>query len=86
MGVIGFLECLLLVLATSCLCLPESGMDRFYMVQIGVLSCFAQVGLVVTAQLESAGTTALLRKAFDVLFAFLLQITLFKVSDFTLVF
>ena len=61
-------------------CLPESKLDRFYIVLVGVLSFIAQIGLVVSAQFESAATVALLRKAFDVIFAFIFQIVFFHVS------
>merc|ERR1740122_14642 len=58
-------------------CLPASGLDRLYLVLIGCLSFFAQIGLVLSAQFESAANVALLRKAFDVIFAFIFQILFF---------
>ena len=79
-GSIGFLECLIAVLIFSPLCLPESNMDKFSLFIVGVLSFFAQIGLTLSAHFENAGTVALLRKAFDVIFAFVFQILFFQVN------
>merc|ERR1719350_552528 len=70
-GVFGFCECLAAMLLVGVTCLPASGLDRLYLVLIGCLSFFAQIGLVLSAQFESAANVALLRKAFDVIFAFI---------------
>ena len=79
-GVFGFFECLAALLLFGETCLPASGLERFNVVLIGCLSFFAQIGLVVSAQFESAANVALLRKAFDVIFAFIFQILFFHVS------
>ena len=44
-------------------------------------SVLGQVLLAVSAQLETAATVALLRKAFDMIFAFVIQILFFEVSN-----
>ena len=80
-GVFGFFECLVALLLFGETCLPASGLERFNVVLIGCLSFFAQIGLVVSAQFESAANVALLRKAFDVIFAFIFQILFFHVSS-----
>ena len=50
------------------------------MVAVGLLSFVAQIGLTVSLQLEEAGKVSIMRKAGDILFAFLFQITIFNVS------
>ena len=50
------------------------------MVGVGLLSFVAQIGLTVSLQLEEAGKVSIMRKAGDILFAFLFQITIFNVS------
>ena len=81
-GGLGFVECLICVLIFSPLCLPESPFDQLYIILIGIFSFIAQIGLVVSSQLESASTVAILRKAFDVIFAFIFQISFFQVCTF----
>jgi len=76
-GVFGFVQCLTVMLLWGETCLPALGLERLYVVLIGLLSFFAQIGLVVSAQFESATNVALLRKAFDVIFAFIFQILFF---------
>ena len=78
-GCIGFVECLIAVLMFSPLCLPESGLERFYLILIGILSLFAQMTFVVACKFENAATVCLLRNAFNVIFAFIFQITVFQV-------
>ena len=79
-GILGSFESLVAVLIFAPLCLPDSGMDKFYLVLIGILSFFAQIGLVLAAQFENAATVALIRKACDVIFAFIFQLVFFHVS------
>ena len=62
-------------------CLPDTYLDRFFIVFIGILSFGGQVALVLLARFESAGTTALLRKSFDVILAFAFQLIFFGVSS-----
>ena len=83
-AVIGFLEILVMVLIVSPLCLPEGPIARLEIVSIGVLSFFAQIAFVVAAQYENAASVALLRNAFNVIFAFLFQIVVFQVRKFHL--
>ena len=81
-GGLGFVECLICVLIFSPLCLPDSSFDQVNIILIGIFSFVAQIGLVVSSQLESASTVAILRKAFDVIFAFIFQISFFQVCTF----
>ena len=78
-GILGSFESLIAVLIFAPLCLPDSGMDKFYLVLIGILSFLAQIGLVLSAQFENAATVALIRKACDVIFAFIFQLVFFDV-------
>jgi len=52
-------------------------LPRLMMVGVGLLSFVAQIGLTVSLQLEEAGKVSIMRKAGDILFAFLFQITIF---------
>ena len=81
LGVIGFVESgLVAVFILGNTCLPESGLERFYLVLIGFLSFFGQIALTLAALFESAANIGLLRKAFDVVLAFIFQILFFQVS------
>ena len=81
LGVIGFVESgLVAVFIWGNTCLPESGLERFYLVLIGFLSFFGQIALTLAALFESAANIGLLRKAFDVVLAFIFQILFFQVS------
>jgi len=77
-GCIGFIECLIAVLIFTPLCLPESGLERFYLILIGILSLFAQMTFVIACKFENAATVCLLRNAFNVIFAFIFQIVVFQ--------
>ena len=81
-GILGSFESLIAVLIFAPLCLPDSRMDKFYLVLIGILSFLAQIGLVLSAQFENAATVALIRKACDVIFAFIFQLVFFDVRSF----
>ena len=72
------------VLIFSPLCLPESPIDLIFLILIGVLSFIAQIGLVISCKLEKATTVSIVRKAFDVIFAFIFQILLFQVFMYCL--
>ena len=61
-------------------CLPESILDRFCIILIGILSFAGQIAFVCSAKFESASTISMLRKAFDVILAFLFQMIFFGVS------
>ena len=69
------------MLIFSPLCLPESGLERFYLILIGILSLFAQMTFVVACKFENAATVCLLRNAFNVIFAFIFQIAVFQVFN-----
>ena len=80
-GGLGFIECLIFVLIFSPMCLPESPFEQLDLILIGFLSFISQIGLVVSSKLESASTVAILRKAFEVIFAFIFQILFFQVCN-----
>ena len=80
-GCIGFTECLIAVLIFSQLCLPESRLEQFYLILIGILSLFAQMTFVIACKFENAATVCLLRNAFNVIFAFIFQIAVFQVKS-----
>ena len=75
----GFVECLIAVFIFTQFCLPESDMDIVYMIFIGALSFFGQIAFMVSVYFENAANVALLRNAFNVLFAFIFQIIFFQV-------
>ena len=55
-------------------------MDWIGIIGVSVLGFFSRVLLTAALKFESAASVALLRQAFDILYAFLFQILLFKVS------
>jgi len=73
-GTIGTLEASILM---STLGRPSCGVTRLMMVGIGLLSFIGQICLTVSLQLEEAGKVSIMRKAGDILFAFLFQIFIF---------
>jgi len=77
-GLIGTLESAIFMFALGDGCVPSCGVDRLMMVGVGLLSFVAQIGLTVSLQLEEAGKVSIMRKAGDILFAFLFQITIFN--------
>ena len=81
-GTIGSLESFFAIyILSNDICLPESGLERFYIVLQGILSIFGQIGLTMAAIFESAANIGLLRKAFDVILAFIFQIAFFRVRS-----
>lgn len=62
-------------------CLPESRMEIFYIVLTGSLGFFGQYFMQLSALYESAASIGLLRKAFDVILAFVFQIFFFQVKS-----
>eukprot|EP00093_Oithona_nana_P015031 15031.XXX_551620_549931_1 [CDS] Oithona nana genome sequencing. len=76
-GFIGFSEACTVALILGHTCLPASGTERFLMVVVGLCSFLGQIFLTLSGKYENAGTMALLRKAFDVIFAFIFQILFF---------
>ena len=79
LGLIGFLITLSLSLIGQETCLPSSGIDRFLIILVGLLTFGGQLTLVLLAKIETASFAALLRKAMDVILAFLFQMTIFQV-------
>ena len=59
--------------------IPTNPYDWFLCVAIGVLSYAGQFALTVSLQVEAAGIATLMRKAFDIIFSYLFQITIFQV-------
>eukprot|EP00090_Calanus_glacialis_P012853 TRINITY_DN21480_c0_g1_i2.p1 TRINITY_DN21480_c0_g1~~TRINITY_DN21480_c0_g1_i2.p1 ORF type:complete len:347 (-),score=48.63 TRINITY_DN21480_c0_g1_i2:38-1078(-) len=77
-GLIGMLESAVFMFALGDGCIPACGEDRLMMVGVGLLSFLAQILLTVSLQLEEAGKVSIMRKAGDILFAFLFQILIFN--------
>lgn len=79
-GCIGFVQaiCVALLIGQN-VCLPDSGLETFYVVMTGCLGFFGQFFMQVAASYENAASISLLRKAFDVILAFGFQLLLFKV-------
>jgi len=77
-GTIGTLEASILMSTLGRPCLPACGATRLMMVGIGLLSFIGQICLTISLQLEEAGKVSIMRKAGDILFAFLFQIFIFQ--------
>ena len=58
---------------------PDNVHDWLICIAIGVLSYAGQFALTVSLQVEAAGIATLIRKAFDIIFAYLFQIVIFQV-------
>ena len=58
---------------------PDNVYDWLICIAIGVLSYAGQFALTVSLQVEAAGIATLIRKAFDIIFAYLFQIVIFQV-------
>ena len=78
-GFIGFVESLLMMSVFGNSCLPESIVDRLYIILIGILSFFGQVAFVNSTKFENASSVSTLRKSFDVILALIFQWIFFKV-------
>jgi len=76
-GLVGTVESAVFMFALGNGCVPQCGLDRYLMVAVGLLSFLAQILLTISLQLEEAGKISVMRKAGDILFAFLFQITIF---------
>ena len=59
---------------------PDSLYDWLICIAIGILSYAGQFALTVSLQVEAAGIATLIRKAFDIIFAYLFQIVIFQVK------
>ena len=60
---------------------PDSIHDWLICISIGILSYAGQFALTVSLQVEAAGIATLIRKAFDIIFAYLFQIVIFQVRN-----
>ena len=86
-SIVGFLDALILTMVFDVALvsdeikggIPTNPYDWFLCVAIGVLSYAGQFALTVSLQVEAAGIATLMRKAFDIIFAYLFQITIFEV-------
>ena len=58
---------------------PDNIHDWLICISIGILSYAGQFALTVSLQVEAAGIATLIRKAFDIIFAYLFQIVIFQV-------
>ena len=59
---------------------PHSYIGWILLFAIGFLSFLGQIMLTTACKIESAGLVGLIRKAFDIVISFLVQIFLFGVS------
>ena len=60
-------------------CLPASGIDRIYLVSIGLTDMVGQIGVVLINKVERAATGFLLMESTDIIIVFLCQILIFQV-------
>ena len=67
-------------------CLPASGIDRIYLVSIGLTDMVGQIGVVLINKVERAATGFLLMESTDIIIVFLCQILIFQVFLNNLVF
>ena len=79
LGFVGFLITLSMTLIGQETCLPSSGIDRFLIILVGLLTFGGQLALILLAKIETASFAALLRKAMDVILAFIFQLAIFHV-------
>ena len=59
--------------------LPNTNLKWLIVVSIGLLSFIGQASLTIGLQIEAAGLLSMMRKAFQLIFAYSWQIALFKV-------
>ena len=79
-GLVGFFFCMLVsFIFGESFCFPESGLERFYIILVGALGFLKQATEFLAVKFESAAIVALLYKAFEVIFSFVLQILIFQV-------
>ncbi|XP_036192446.1 solute carrier family 35 member G1 isoform X1 [Myotis myotis] len=71
--VVGLVECVIILSVFGMWKLPNCGMDRLFLLLIGLFGLAAQVFLTKALQIEKAGLVALV-KTMDVVFAFIFQI------------
>uniref|UniRef100_A0A8C3VNH8 Solute carrier family 35 member G1 n=1 Tax=Catagonus wagneri TaxID=51154 RepID=A0A8C3VNH8_9CETA len=75
--VIGLSECVIVLFILGEWSLPRCGLDRLFLVLIGMFGLGGQVFLTKAIQIEKAGLVALM-KTLEVVFAFIFQITFFN--------
>ncbi|XP_038620372.1 solute carrier family 35 member G1 [Tachyglossus aculeatus] len=71
--VIGLIECVLALFVIGEWRLPHCGLDRFFLILIGLFGLGGQIFLTKAVQIERAGPVAIM-KTMDVVFAFILQV------------
>ena len=59
--------------------MPKTVTGWILLTAVGVLSFIGQIMLTTACKIENAGIVALVRKAFDIVFSFLVQILVFGV-------
>ncbi|XP_057593356.1 solute carrier family 35 member G1 [Hippopotamus amphibius kiboko] len=74
--VAGLIECIIALFILGQWSLPRCGMDRLFLILIGLFGLGGQVFLAKAIQIEKAGLVALM-KTMDVVFAFMFQIIFF---------
>lgn len=77
-GFIGFLESVIVAVSVGNVALPVSKSDIILCLLLGFMGYLGQILFTISAYFETASKVAVLRKAFDIIFAFLFQITFFK--------
>ena len=82
-GLIAFIGNLVFVFILGLTCLPESGLDRFYIVIVGITDFVGQVGVVLINKVERAATGFLLMESTDIIIVFLTQFLIFQVKKST---
>ena len=80
MGIVGFMESMVAVIIFEKTCLPDSVHQKILLVLSGCFLFIGQVLLSLSAKFESAATISFLRKSFDMIFAFGIQILFFQVT------
>lgn len=75
--VLGFIECAIVLSVLGAWSLPNCGLDRLFLVLIGLFGLGGQVFLTKALQIEKAGLVAIM-KTMDVVFAFIFQIIFFN--------
>ncbi|KAM9197162.1 solute carrier family 35 member G1 [Dugong dugon] len=75
--ILGLVECVILLFILGEWTLPSCGLDRLFLILIGLFGLGGQVFLTKAIQIEKAGPVAIMR-TMDVVFAFIFQIIFFN--------
>lgn len=75
--ILGLLECVIILFAIGEWSLPYCGLDRLFLILIGLLGLGGQIFITKAVQVEKAGPVAIM-KTMDVVFAFIFQIAFFN--------